>query len=583
MVDETACVANPEITAEQEARLADQQIAAALADGKSFVVAAGAGAGKTSSLVEALRRIRASSNTVNARRVACVTYTNAAKDEINRRIDSDKFFVVATLHEFFWNEIQPYAHFLVRLLNPEDWKKAFARADVEGFDAQRVEYSRGYRRVTPEVVSLHHDDIPLLAARLLEIGKFRERLSTRFSAILIDEYQDTSAELGKAILEFCINARSGPTFGLFGDGWQQIHRKTIGEVTHGKLVSIRKGANFRSAKSVVSTLNAIRPELPQAPKVDASQGEVVAFHTNSWDGARVSGTHAQNDLAPGEIDKALSEVKTQLAERGWRLSKEDTQVLFLTHRAIAERLGYGGIQSAFEDNDEFAKLKDPVLEFLVRRVQAAMKLLEAERRGEAWATLCSPRSLLRNTRAKCDASEILSRLQTLCEVSTIGAVLDFLFSSHVPLPKNVVRLIDELTGETFVSPPRRQLAEFIKLLRVPFAEVRALQPFIAGSSGLATQHGVKGAEFENVIVIFGGGWNLYNFPRFLAQWSNPDSIPLKQRDAFLRTRNLFYVAASRPKNRLAMLFTQPLEQEALDVLRSWTSNEPVRLQSSAES
>lgn len=564
-------------TAEQEARAADELIATCLANGTSFVVAAGAGAGKTSSLVAALRQIRSTSARTSAKRVACITYTNAAKAELNRRIDSDQSFVIATLHEFFWEEIQPYAGSIVKLLDPANWKKAFARAEVDGFSSQRVEYSRGYRRVTPEVVSLHHDDIPLLAARLLENRKFRERLASRYSAILIDEYQDTNALLGTALLTFCVERHSGPMFGLFGDGWQQIHKMTIGEVSHDNLVRITKRANFRSADAVIQTLNAVRPDLPQVPRKDADKGDVIAFHTNNWKGTRVGGPHTQNDLAADEVDRALAEAKVQLAERGWDLGDGGTRMLFLTHKAIADRLGYGGIQQAFEDNDEFVKLKDPILEFLVTRVEPAMRLLELDREGEAWVVLCSPRRLLQSTSDKREASQILSSLRDLCQSSSIGIVLDFVQSSQIPMPRKVLRLIEELRSETFNSQPRRQLAELIALLKVPFGEVSALEPFIAGSSGFATQHGVKGAEFENVIVILGGGWNWYNFPRFLAQWSDPDSVPDKQRATFLRTRNLFYVAASRPKRRLALLFTQPLEEGALKTLRSWTSAEPVSL------
>jgi DNA helicase-2/ATP-dependent DNA helicase PcrA len=31
----------------------------------------------------------------------------------------------------------------------------------------------------------------------------------------------------------------------------------------------------------------------------------------------------------------------------------------------------------------------------------------------------------------------------------------------------------------------------------------------------ATKHGVKGEEYENVIVVVGRGWNQYNFSDFL--------------------------------------------------------------------
>src|SRR3546814_7496885 len=77
----------------------------------------------------------------------------------------------------------------------------------------------------------------------------------------------------------------------------------------------------------------------------------------------------------------------------------------------------------------------------------------------------------------------------------------------------------------------------------------------------ARKNGVKGAEFDNVRVIVGRGWNKYNFAQML-EWMDPG--PPEDRVAFFESnRNLFYVACSRPKRRLALLFTQVLSAAAL--------------------
>ena len=86
--------------------------------------------------------------------------------------------------------------------------------------------------------------------------------------------------------------------------------------------------------------------------------------------------------------------------------------------------------------------------------------------------------------------------------------------------------------------------------------------FINGFTPFATQHSVKGAQFENVLVILSGGWNHYNWPRLLEQMAT-GKIAAKERAGHLRARNLLYVALSRPKKRLAVLATQALSQDAL--------------------
>ncbi|GAH83555.1 unnamed protein product, partial [marine sediment metagenome] len=78
---------------------------------KSFFLFAGAGSGKTRSLVNALVRVRQESGRrlrLNSQRIAVITYTNAACDEIKRRIDYDPLFSVSTIHSFVWDLINSY-------------------------------------------------------------------------------------------------------------------------------------------------------------------------------------------------------------------------------------------------------------------------------------------------------------------------------------------------------------------------------------------------------------------------------------------------------------------------------------------
>lgn len=61
-----------------------------LAKGQSFRLEAGAGAGKTYSLIKALRFLIKHNNDVfqkHGKQIACITFTNVAKDEIAMRTD----------------------------------------------------------------------------------------------------------------------------------------------------------------------------------------------------------------------------------------------------------------------------------------------------------------------------------------------------------------------------------------------------------------------------------------------------------------------------------------------------------------
>ena len=114
----------------------------------------------------------------------------------------------------------------------------------------------------------------------------------------------------------------------------------------------------------------------------------------------------------------------------------------------------------------------------------------------------------------------------------------------------------------------QSVAELEKFRDVPYAEVRALHRYLDGHSPFETKHGVKGAEFENVLVVIGRGWNQYNFGEML-ELAGAQAVPAAKQAAFERNRNLFYVACSRPKRRLALLFTQQLSATAMSTLEQW--------------
>ena len=102
----------------------------------------------------------------------------------------------------------------------------------------------------------------------------------------------------------------------------------------------------------------------------------------------------------------------------------------------------------------------------------------------------------------------------------------------------------------------------------PYSEVQALCRYLDGHSPFETKHGVKGAQFENVLVVVGRGWSKYNFGEMLENASRP-TVPANRQEKFERNRNLFYVACSRPQIRLALLFTQEISAPASATLRNW--------------
>lgn len=51
----------------------------------------------------------------------------------------------------------------------------------------------------------------------------------------------------------------------------------------------------------------------------------------------------------------------------------------------------------------------------------------------------------------------------------------------------------------------RTLKELSSLREVPYKEIVSLCRYLSGHSPFETKHGIKGAEFENVLVVVGRG------------------------------------------------------------------------------
>ena len=197
---------SPALVAAQQA---EAEVAQHLKGRHSFLLEAGAGAGKTYSLVEALRKLLKDEGASLRRKnqqIACITYTNRATEVITKRIDGDKLASVSTTHVFCWSLIRSFQPVLRQHFQTLDaWKERLA----EGVPIaqQSVEYDLGYRKLTEQIISLHHDDVLALTAIVLGMPKFQAVIAGRFPYILIDEYQDTNADLMTAIKEHLIGRK----------------------------------------------------------------------------------------------------------------------------------------------------------------------------------------------------------------------------------------------------------------------------------------------------------------------------------------------------------------------------------------
>jgi DNA helicase-2/ATP-dependent DNA helicase PcrA len=545
-----------------------------LKEKRSFLLEAGAGAGKTYSLIKALRFLIERDEFKlprNHQKIACITFTNVAKNEIEARTDRNPLIYCETTHAFCWSLISGFQKQLRELVpTMKHWPEKFEEAGP--IEMRTVEYSLGFRSIKDSRVSIHHDDVLPLMISLMANEKFRRIITDKYPIILIDEYQDTNADWIEAIKTWFLGQQNTPQFGFFGDHWQKIYGDGCGRIDHDSLTLIGKKANFRSVPTIVNCLNKIRPELQQMVENPDGTGSVEVFHTNNWTGARETRNHWQGDLPSGVSHIALNNVISRLKETGWDLSEKHTKILMLTHRVLANEQGYVSLLDVFKYNESFVKKENEFIAYFVDKLEPACTAYSDHKYGQMFAAFGGSIPAIQSHSDKVKWTNAMDALLNLRIVGTVGQVVDHLRATRHPhLPDALEKWQRELDSfdKNVDAEMTRPLAEYEKLRAVSYKEIISLAAYLTGYSPFETKHGVKGAEFENVIVVLGRGWNQYNFNNMLEQAQNPANILKTNLDAYVRNRNLFYVACSRPKRRLALLFTQEVSNQALLTLRSW--------------
>ncbi|WP_433433120.1 UvrD-helicase domain-containing protein [Nonomuraea sp. CA-141351] len=528
-----------------------ERVILALDERRSFLVDAGAGSGKTYTLVQALRHLlteRRADLERTSGRIACITYTNVAKDEIRERIGADPLMIVATIHEFLWAEIERFQTPLRAALiarneefdDPQDLQTLT--------ESTKIRYVQLGRNLAQGLIS--HDDVLALSHRLVSSSpKLARIIADRFPYILVDEYQDTSPLTVEVLLDHLAGAVSRRcTIGLFGDSMQRIYRTGVGEVTgYPELERITKDENRRSAQSIINVLNAMRPELPQKPVGPPRNGETQLF--------------LQRDVPK---EKRLESALTRLDDLGW--TSATAKRLYLTHRAIARDLDYSDLNEAYRKAGRQDALHDAT-DLLIRHaldIEAFCTAFESEDHA-LLATLLTSRNVKITKHAdKGRISDALQRVVTSRATMTIGAVFDHVHESGLLLkPAEVSARERSIMAKDLDKRAQRRADLARAVLACPYKQAMAYGLYKNEETPLATQHGVKGAEFDDVVaVIDDKAWTMYSMNEML---TDPSGV----KDRIVRTKNLFYVSCSRARNRLAVVLLSDLSPTAEHTARTW--------------
>jgi len=251
---------------------------------------------------------------LSARKVAVITYTNAACDEIKHRIDYDSIFAVSTIHSFAWELIRTYhkdirewlSHNLKIEIKDLEEKQRKGRTGKASADrAVKIEQKQKrlerldtikyftYNPIGENIGknSLNHTEVISIAADFLTDKLLMQRILIRkYPILLIDESQDTQKDLVDAF--FAVQSAHSGEFclALFGDTMQRIYadgKTALEEAVPDEWEKPEITINYRCPKRIVRLINKIRSGVDkhiQVPVDNAPEGFVRLFLVPDDDG-----------------------------------------------------------------------------------------------------------------------------------------------------------------------------------------------------------------------------------------------------------------------------------------------------------
>lgn len=591
---------------------ADTRVAACLAENRSFSMIAGAGAGKTSSLIEALELIKSKYGSVlkkNGQKVACITYTKRAVQVISSRLGDSDLFVVSTLHSFLWGEIKTFTDDIRRaliesripaLIDRERMKDTGGQSQRALKAREKVESLTNELDVLPEVLSfkyddaafsdyakgkLSHDDIIEIAGYLL-INRpiFQKAFGYRYPYVFVDEAQDTFPIIVESFQRVA-EGEGLPIVGFFGDPWQQIYDKRAGSFcppASGE--EINKTENFRCSTSVISFLNRFRNDLEQYPAGTNSEKE-GSVKITLIEAERP--TEPRNRYSEAQVERSLGRMDQALEEWGWE-GRTDVVRLFLVRQMIARRLGFTELHNLFTGDyassvaqEGYESGNHYLLKPIIRSI---WPLIEANRSGNVRSlvellTSIGPAFKIDGKNQSRSLKEMVEQAREIVSVLdgkwTNDKVRDVLeYCSDVELIDFSDRVLDELIRE-----PRQEVYDRTEFgqekgdwlcdsfLEMQTRELEKYCDFIRDNTNYSTQHGVKGEEYPDVLVVVDdieAAWNNYNFCKLLT----PETFGAPTEGQQDRGEKLAYVSFSRAEDNLRILFyTSRLQETKEELLR----------------
>ena len=638
---------------------------------ESFCFDAGAGAGKTYAVqksIEHILRTEGENLKQNNQKILCITYTNAAKDEILERIGRNSSVIVSTIHEFLWgfiaiqqelltiehkkkireelNEIDqkvnssplystvtladfqvaisdekflkifyntltsPAQKFKEKIIAHNEYFKDYLSNvntfrtfvkncikkinlentlnEIESKKTNKIVYNPIQNRDKLEKYVISHDTLLLYSQNIITGQNILKRLfSDRYPYVLVDEYQDTDGKVIDIMDSIRRYSSTKKKFmvGFFGDSLQSIYDSGIGNLPNKhEYKIIEKKFNRRSSKQIVELIEKIRNDNfgQQSIYNDFDNGSykfyVARDRFNLDDFLEGNGLNQNtacllmknNDISKARgFDGILSILKKFPRFSGSNYDKMSNEFLQknLQHMGwfLREILNFVDFIQKVSDGNSTVK---EIIQF-IESSKSTLTFAEMKYFIDSLNKFdFSKMTLFECINKVGEISERISGEKILRKIFSIDDISQNLLLSIQNRAYDYFYFSQQTEEETEIAREMNSIDEFF---RIQFSQFTEWYKYIFGdlkNEGINyyTLHGSKGLEFDNVVVVlqdnFAGVKDYCKY--FLKNYRNQTDDDTR----YKAVRNLLYVACSRAKIKLFVVYISEIEEKYIENIES---------------
>ncbi|HFH6783295.1 TPA: UvrD-helicase domain-containing protein [Streptococcus agalactiae] len=636
---------------------------------ESFCFDAGAGAGKTYALqksIEHILKTEGENLKLRNQKILCITYTNAAKDEILSRIGKNSAILASTIHEFLWGFISIQQELLTiehekkikeelngieqkiidnplfgsvnlvdfhNAISDEEFLKVFYstpispagdfKSMIKGYSeyfspylsnvnkfsslvknvdkkykleetlkeiknkkSKKIIYNPIRNRDKLENYVISHDTLLLYCRNIITSQNLLKRLfSDRYPYVLVDEYQYTDekvVDIIDSIRKFTI-CKKNFVVGFFGDTLQNIYSSGVGKLPNKEeYKSITKIFNRRSSNQIVELIEKIRND---------NFGQQSIY--TDFDNGSYNFYIADDDF---DLDIFLQE-KNLVSNTACLLMKNDDIARvrgFDVLLAIIKKFPRFGGNNFDNVNNEFLQKNLQHMGWFLREILTFIDFIQKS--SDYNSTVKEIVQFIGPSKSTITFGEMKQFISSLRGINLSTLTIDECINKIANIQERIsgedilrkIFSIDDTTENILLNIKNRaydyfyylqdseeyseremividnffrlDVTQFIKWYKYIFDDLKNEE------ISYYTLHGSKGLEFDNVVVVlqdnFAGKRNYCKY--FFENYNNLTDSDLQ----FQEVRNLLYVACSRAKIKLCVIYISDTLEDALKNIES---------------